>query len=195
MNNLHLTLLAFICFFSSLSAQSSVDSSTTKIKNTPIVRDENGNGLFEYVGAANGTKDELFSSVKSWIFDTFKSGKSVIQNEDREAGMVICNAYSGGVTFSQYGKAYDAGGFKYNFKISVKDSKYRITITDIKYEKGYMALNSGADITEEYPSNWTSFMKKKMKEQWDSIKMQGESNLKSLVENLDKYLSKSDNRW
>ncbi len=78
-------------------------------------------------------KDVLYINVKKFFVDIFKSGKDVIQLDDKEAGVVI-------------GKGYFIVPFKANFmytyemqvwhliRLAVKDGKYKYEISDFSYK-------------------------------------------------------------
>jgi Domain of unknown function (DUF4468) with TBP-like fold len=77
-------------------------------------------------------KDQIYSSTKIWIAETFNSAKAVIEDDDKEAGRVIGNGLiqypcSG---ISCLGKEDWKIGF--TMRVDVKDQKFRITFSNIK---------------------------------------------------------------
>jgi hypothetical protein len=78
------------------------------------------------------SKNQIFSATKIWIAENFKSAKSVIENEDKEAGTIIGNAnikYPCDGVFSCMSK----GDWKLEFtmKIDTKEQKLRITFFNL----------------------------------------------------------------
>ena len=80
--------------------------------------------------APNKTKDQLFSASKSWIAETFVSGKSVIDDADKDSGRIIAKAIikkpCDGVQCAL------ESGWKIGFtlRIDTKDGKIRTTYTN-----------------------------------------------------------------
>lgn len=113
--------LTFIFFSSSASLQQSAKADF----------DNSGNIFFQRIDSINKSKDELFSISKEWIVNTFKSGKAVIELEDKEKGIIIGK----GATEKTITKYNFKIFYLYTIKIEMKDSKARLTIYNI-YSKG-----------------------------------------------------------
>ncbi|MCI4648889.1 DUF4468 domain-containing protein [Phaeodactylibacter sp.] len=153
---------------------------------------DNGLASFQTVYEVEGDKETLFGNAQQWLFETYKSGKSVLELSDKEQGVIIGNGLTNVLYYGR--KKSEAGYFSYAIKLEFKEGKYRVTIDNIKYKRGgeMYFLKGGADFADDYPNNWPYLGKKHYKEQWDSMKAQalGEFNLIAL--NLYNFLTSND---
>lgn len=80
------------------------------------------------------TQKELFNLGKLWINDTYKSGKSVIQMENEELGIIVGKAtmkYSP----SFFASSIPAKGYvNYTIKLSFKEGRYKYEFYDFIHE-------------------------------------------------------------
>ncbi len=85
------------------------------------------------IQAENLDKTSIYVALRAWFSETYNSAKSVIQMEDKDAGLIIGNAtrkYNhGGLSYLCY-----EGYLKYTIKVQIKDGRYRAEITDIRHE-------------------------------------------------------------
>lgn len=163
---------------------------------------KNDNNLAEYNGIIdipNMTKSDLFVSAMEWFNKTYKSGKAVIQTSDKEGGMIIGKANSSTVIYNNMGVKKDGGYFSYTISIYCKDNKFKYVIDNITYNKGDMALSPGADLSEEFPSNWKGWLgdNKQTRREWKSFQKQTNSYFIFIIDELKTYMqnSKSKNDW
>lgn len=94
------------------------------------------------------TKDQIFTATKTWIAQSFVSGKAVIESEDKEAGRIIGNA---AITFPCYSNSFVCFGKKnwklnFNVRLDMKDNKFRATYTNL--ELFMPAIGSGFSQTD-----------------------------------------------
>lgn len=78
-------------------------------------------------------KNEIYNGLKEWIGMNFVSAKTVIEVDDKEAGLIIANplrTYSFGKL--QY-NCYD-GNIRYSIKIQIKDGRYKVFITNFSHD-------------------------------------------------------------
>lgn len=87
--------------------------------------------VFQRIDSIDKSKDLLFSMTKEWFVNTFKSGKAVIELEDKEKGTIIGKGYSE-YNVTKYNIPIQ---YHYTVKAEMKDNKVRLTIYDI-YTKG-----------------------------------------------------------
>lgn len=130
-----------------------------------------GKIVFQRVDSIDKSKDLLFSMSKEWFVNTFKSGKAVIELEDKESGTMIGKGiYQDDVT------KYDIPiYYHYTVKVETKENKVRFTIYDI-YTKG-----SGLNGIEKPAEFWFGPLCKKCKQ---DIFDQHQSNIIKLSEML-----------
>jgi outer membrane lipoprotein-sorting protein len=81
------------------------------------------------------SKQELYSNAKSFIAETWKSAKDVIQNDDQEGGLIILKGISTqNFSFNTSNNVYYV--YRYTMKIYVKENKTRVVISDVFCERG-----------------------------------------------------------
>lgn len=108
------------------------------------------------------SKNELFLRSKTFFVNNFKSAKSVIQLEDKEAGVIIGKGYKYIVANSE-ALVSTACDIYFTIKITSKDNKFRVEIYDFygMSQPSYPYFPNGIrfemsrwfDTTEYYKSN------------------------------------------
>jgi hypothetical protein len=87
-----------------------------------------------------GTKDEIYNRIKSFFVRTYKDGKSVIQVDDKEAGVLIGKGqYFKIVAFSLGGGIVNADHI---LRVDIKDGRIRVvcsisTMTNLFFIPGH----------------------------------------------------------
>jgi hypothetical protein len=162
----------------------------------------NDKGYAEYssvVEVNNMSKDDLYLASLEWVNKTFNSGKTVTQTTDKEGGLIIGKALSSTLTYNNLGIKMDGGRFSYTFSIYCKDNKFKFVIENITYNKGEMALAPGADLAEDFPSNWKGLIMntKYNKREWLSFQSQANGYFIFLQEDLTEYVKNysKKNSW
>lgn len=81
----------------------------------------------------NADSKSIFVAVKSWFGMNFVSAKSVIEVEDKDAGLIIGNSL---VPYSKGGLSYSAyeGDLKFTLKIQIKDNRFKVTVSNYLHE-------------------------------------------------------------
>lgn len=110
---------------------------------------------YDTVLSIQGGKSVLFSRAKGWIVDNFKSSKNVIQSEDKEEGIIVCQ---GNLRYAY--KAYQVkrksvvedgtpwtDRVSFTLKFYGKDEKARVIVSDIVMidASGLEVLNLSVD--------------------------------------------------
>ena len=179
MKSLILFSLILIAFMGNAqSVKFPIDTSTGRITYTEVIT------LNESI-----SKGELFSRAKACFTSLFKNSKSVIQNEDSEAGSI-----TGKGNFSVFARAlgtnYDGGVINFTLTIGVKSGRYKYIITDFSHDAGGTKMPSGGNIENGKPKHW-------MQKQWDSVLTQMENDMNNLISSIKsemiKPTPKSDN--
>ncbi len=135
--------------------------------------------------------DDLFGSGKEWLFRTYKSGKVVLDYDDKENGKILGSASTQTVYYINLIKK-DAGYFKYRIELGFKDGKARIKIDDIYYVKGEMLLGEGASFFVDYPDNWPKIGIKKNKKEWDSMRSQAMEEFRYIMHSFEEEIKVTD---
>ena len=86
------------------------------------------------------SKDQIYSDVKLFVAKSWKSANHVIQNDDKDAGVVLVRGViAKSFSFLGAGYAYD---YSYIVTFRMKDGKYKFTIDNVYCEKAYMTTSS-----------------------------------------------------
>lgn len=116
MKKVVLLLLSFVFYFNSYS----------QVK-LPY---KDGMVFFSEVVPMNGkTKPELFSLVKEWVSDYYRSSKAVIDLADEKAGVITIKGASNYVLKDWLGKV--PNNWTHKLKFYFKDGKMKVEMTDI----------------------------------------------------------------
>lgn len=100
-----------------------------------LVLDKNNSLTYQQIiESENHTKEQLYITLNHWYVETFNDANSVIQLNDKDAGVIIGKGYISDI-------AGHAGGMNsYNvsihpiIKVDIKDNKIRVTYTVQCYE-------------------------------------------------------------
>jgi hypothetical protein len=97
--------------------------------------DENGNLTYQRIVEVPGIKkDEIFTRAQNYFVYNYGSGKSVIQNQDKEAGLLLAkglfdDVHMGDLFFSQI-----YIGTWHIVRVDVKEGRARILLTLSEYD-------------------------------------------------------------
>lgn len=128
---------------------------------------------FSQVIKADSVKREnLYIALKEWVVTSYNSPKDVIQMDDKDAGLLICN---GVINYSPKKITHLSykGIIKYSLKIQVKDNRYKVDISNFVHQVDpdcppacQLGLITNSDIFTDKGSR-----KKYQNEVWDDIKI------------------------
>ncbi|MDU6663528.1 MAG: DUF4468 domain-containing protein [Bacteroides sp.] len=109
----------FVAFFTMIgSAQE-----TQKVKTLSFAK---------VIEVENKSKNEIYSGLRIWVAENYKSAQAVIQMEDKDAGVILVKAL-----FSyEYGKLrYSAytGHVDYTLKLQAKDGRFRAEMSNFTH--------------------------------------------------------------
>lgn len=97
--------------------------------------DENGNiSIVNIIQCPGMSKDQIYIQANSWFVNTFNSGKSVIQLNDKEMGVILAKGYLPNIA-QQVGFAisYEVSA-DVIFRIDIKDGRTRLIMTIQNYD-------------------------------------------------------------
>lgn len=121
--------------------------------------DDNGNvTISKIVDSLNLKKDEIFNRVLNYFTYNYGSGKSVIQTQDKETGLIVAkglydNVHIGISLITTYIDTWHI------IRVDVKDGKARIIITLTNYEKKVVSSGNNpptyttTSVSNEFPIN------------------------------------------
>jgi hypothetical protein len=90
----------------------------------------------EVVPVEDATRDQLYDAALVWFPSAFKSGKDVLQVQNKEAGMLVgtgVERYEPAIFISS---SCTRGELRYRITVEVKEGRYRYTIDGFTHEGG-----------------------------------------------------------
>ena len=140
------------------------------------------------------TKAQIYSDTKLFIAETWKSAKEVIQNDDKDAGVILVKGKS--IQHSIFQLNDHVYTYNYSVKFLFKENKYKISIENVKCESAIVAGNvwplvEPTEITTERVGGVPS---KKLAEMMDSLKAELTSIVSSYEKNI-KTQSQKNTDW
>jgi hypothetical protein len=139
------------------------------------------NFKWEATDSTAKTKTQIYADTKLFIAQTWNSAKDVIQNDDKESGVILLKGLTT-VSIPVMGLTISTYDFGYTIQFRMKDGKYRITIDNVSCDRA-TSSNSGSHISpislEGYRGMWKGdcMSEKKYNELIDKLK----TNLTALV--------------
>lgn len=90
---------------------------------------------FEKVDSVDKTKAQIYSATKMFIAERWNSAKDVIQNDDKDGGIIILQ----GIVKVKQSFFIDVYAYIYKYTITfrMKDRKFRISINDVYCSDAY----------------------------------------------------------
>lgn len=151
---------------------------------------------FEKVIQADSLKkDAIYNGLKEWVGMNFKSAKSVIEMDDKEAGILLLRPLS---NYKMKGLTYLGfeGYLKYTIKLNIKDGRFKVVITNFEHSVlpgNCRDCNLGLiTIDEEYPYKYSFGAKGHMTKVWKDIKVKSELIALNYFEEISKIKFKSN---
>jgi len=156
---------------------------------------------FIWVKSDTTTKSgsQIYSDTKMFIAETWKSSKSVIQNDDKEGGNILIKGVC--VKSNTYSMMLIKYTYAYTVTFKMKNGKYKITIDNVYCENATASDREikkiepfdGEDVPEMNAFTTSSLPKKKMIGLMKEVKAE----LQSIFDSYSVYISKpsSNENW
>ena len=101
---------------------------------TPAPADQSDYAGFDYVTSVEGVgRDALYDGTKLWIAENFRSAKAVIDFENKEQGIIICNGVLPNIILDT-GLVKMPQNASFKMKVEIKDAKMRLSFTQFQIE-------------------------------------------------------------
>lgn len=98
------------------------------------------NFYWDVTDTVSKTKDEIYSNVKLFVAKSWGSAKRVIENDDKDGGIVLIKGSW------VYSFTHVLGGYNYVYNYTVtfkmKDGKYKIIIDNVYCDQAYMSRSN-----------------------------------------------------
>lgn len=107
----------------------------------------------QIIDCGDQTKEQLYVKLNYWFASTFNSANSVIQYNDKDAGVIVGKGYMSQIAAHAGGMNTYVVNISPIIKVDIKDGKVRVTYTVQSYEiekyagGGIMGALSGAQST------------------------------------------------
>lgn len=151
-----ITLLLFVLIGFTMNAQSAKEM-LAEIDGKWQLDDNNNVTFVRIIDAPGMSKEDIYNRALNYFTYNYVSGKSVIQTQDKDAGLVVGkglydNVHIGMSIITTYVDAWHI------LRVDVKDGKARAIITLTQYEKKVTGGNtppnySTSDVSSSYPIN------------------------------------------
>ena len=151
--------LASLLILCSVSIQPAIGEKTPR---PTWPTDEDGRVVFQEVVEVEGAEAALlYDRARAWFSDTYVSGESVLDLEDREAGRLIGKGLL---------RLPGAGSYviRHQLRVEVKAGRYRYTLSDIRWSAGQTTPTPERPMTDK--GNMMGMLTRKKDEKaWDYI--------------------------
>lgn len=144
-------------------------------------------------------KSQLYSKTKLFVGETWKSAQDVIQNDDKESGLILVKGIS--IQNLYYQMNDHKWTFNYTIKFLLKDNKCRIIIEGIycsaarvaQYEWPHMPVADSYPISKGL--KLTGLNEKRYLTVMSTLKQEMQSLVDSYIATVKKPLINSDSDW
>lgn len=167
-----ITVLVFACLISVL-VKAQTKENVTKVDGIITIS--------EVVTVENMTADEIYNSVLLWVNSAYNSPKTVIQNQDKEIGLVTIKA--------RKQESESLGfGFEYRLSIQARDGRFKYTINNIIRRINPTSVSAG--IVEDAPLE--QMVIENRITDWQSWSL---NIFRELISSLKNTVASTDNTW
>lgn len=167
---------------------------TAKAQDMPVDPDTKLITYSEVIEVSGVSKNDLYVRANTWFTRTFKSAKSVLELQDKEAGKLIGKGVLPIMIKVPIMGATDAGYVGATVTIMCKDGKYKYVIDNLSHSKPYGANTQywvdGGSLEQEKPK--VGMMGRPSKKEWNDIKEATQKDILSMVADLKKGMAKGD---
>lgn len=143
------------------------------------------------------SKQTIYEKVKLWSVSAFKNVSGALQLDDKESGLLAYDAST--QQLSPNAPKTDVAWklvewyhkYTFKFKIQIKDGKYKIDVTDIKFADAageYHQLTS----SNVAPYKYTFSKQSKADKEWADAKLTFGDFITKLIASLDTEVTKKD---
>ncbi|GAB3885940.1 DUF4468 domain-containing protein [Spirosoma agri] len=167
---------------------------TAEAQTMPVDPDTKLVTYSEVIETPGVNKNELYVRANTWFTRTFKSAKSVLDLQDKEAGKLIGKGSMPVTIKVPILGATDAGTISSTITIMCKDGKYKYVIDNLNHTRPFgpntqLWVDAGP-LEKEKPES--GMMKRPSKKEWNDIKEAVDKDLKIIATDLKKAMAKSD---
>lgn len=147
------------------------------------------NFKWDKINSITKSKDELYTLTKMYIAETWNSAQDVIQNDDKDAGVIVVKGLCIKSQFFQLNN--HKWTFSYTIKFQFKDNKYRIIVDNVYCQSARCEQYDWPlmPVADTYPTEkgfrQTSLTEQKYLEIMSLLK----NDLQSIIDGYENYLN------
>ena len=151
------------------------------------------NFKWDVVDSVPKIKSQIYSETKLFISENWRSAKDVIQNDDKDGGIILIKGLS---TQSMYYQMNDhKWTYSYTLKIFMKDYKYRIIIENVKCISAVCGTNSWPLIDACDDCEFPGYMKTSLKkDRYDELLSTLKKDLQAIVDRFQKSINSQNSK-
>lgn len=159
----------------------------------PLMASAQTNFVWEKTDSIPKTKAQIYTDTKMFIADTWKSAQNVIQNDDKDAGLILIK---GNTIIKKYGFGTNTYTYGYSVIFRMKENKFRIEIKDIYCDDAYFSGSNGIQQIKkigpftECPDDFTIWTSNISCDNAMKIMFELSSNMQSIVTAYSEYIQK-----
>lgn len=154
----------------------------------------------ELIDSVDKTKNQIYSDTKMFIAEYWKSAQNVIQNDDKESGMILVKGINIQTReINVLAPVFPKWTYSYNVKFLMKDKKFKIIIDNIKC----VSANAGThdwpliELCDgcEFPGFWETGIKKN---DWVNLMESLKYSINNIANEYEKYIlapSQANSDW
>ncbi len=168
-------------------------SNYVKGQDIVLPSDSTGKTIYtEVVPVDSTSKNELYLRAKEWFARSYNSSKSVIQIDDKEAGVISGKAFTK-VFVTMMGVTKHAGNIHYSVTVYFKNNRYKYEIKDwICSADGIRSLVETSEVSNIKPDAWSVKFWEKAK---STVNVEAQTLINSLKEEMAKRSPAQSNDW
>jgi len=115
---------------------------------------------WDIIDSVNKSKVQIYNDSKLFIAETWKSANDVIQNDDKESGVILLKGITTYESFFMLSN--HKWVFRYTIKILIKENKFRFILENVYCESAYCETNEWPKIPIGF--EWQGYKKCTMSE-------------------------------
>lgn len=145
----------------------------------------------------NKTQSEIYSLTKQFIGVTWKSAQDVIQNDDKEGGVVLVKGLTHSISFEHMRATY-AYRYSYNVIFKMKDGKYLFEINNVMCHSTIGSSFDNKLFIEPHEKEKCEYSTKKFGEKCDYLMSELKLELQAIADAYVKSMSSenlNDDDW
>ena len=134
------------------------------------------------------SKDELYTSSKMFIAQTWKSAKDVIQMDDKEGGVIVLKGKS--VQERAFQLNNHVWIYSYTVTIQIKDNKYKISVADVNCDRAYCGAYEWPLVPITEPTTYPGKKCAIGEDRYNDINESVKNEMKGIISAYEEFISK-----